>query len=245
MYKSYLLAVAALVALITGIAATLGPTPSDKADSLALGAPVSAAEASFRRHPVSTTGTTGTTMPFVEHDDDASRRITTTTTTTTTTSTTTTVITTTTAPPAANNPPGTTATKPKPTTTAAPAPAPGGSYSSGFEAEFAASINGLRSANGLAGLSRSGSLDGEARAWSKRMAENGSISHSNIGRFLPPWSTAGENVGSGGSVSGLFEALSNSSGHRANMLGSGYTHFGIGVWLDDSGTIWTTHVFAG
>jgi uncharacterized protein YkwD len=241
MYRTYLLAATALVALVTGIAATLGPAPSDKADALALGAPVSAAEASFRRHPASTTGTT---VPFIEHDDDASRRITTTT-STTTTSTTTTVTTTTTAPPAANNPPATTAPKPKPTTTAARAPAPGGSYNSGFEADFAASINGLRSANGLAGLSRNSSLDGEARAWSKRMAENGSISHSNIGRFLPPWSTAGENVGSGGSVSGLFEALSNSSGHRANMLGSGYTHFGIGVWVDDSGTIWTTHVFAG
>jgi uncharacterized protein YkwD len=75
------------------------------------------------------------------------------------------------------------------------------------------------------------------------MAAAGDISHSDIGRFLPPWSAAGENVGSGSSVSGLFGALADSDGHRANMLGD-YTHFGIGVWVDGSGQIWTTHVFA-
>ena len=237
MYKTYFLGAAALLALTTGLAATLGPAPDDKADALALGAPASAAEASFRRHPLSNAGTTGTTVPFVEHDDDSSRRLTTTTTTTTTTIATTT----TTAPPATTSPPATTAPKAQPTTTTAAA---GGAYNSSFEAEFAASINGLRSSNGLEGLSRNGSLDAEAREWSKRMAAAGSISHSSLGRFLPPWSTAGENVGSGGSVSGLFGALADSPGHRANMLGN-FTHFGIGVWVDASGTIWTTHVFAG
>jgi len=96
----------------------------------------------------------------------------------------------------------------------------------------------------LGGLTRNGALDSEARAWSKRMATRGDLSHSDLGRFLPPWSAAGENVGTGGSVSGLFNALVGSSGHRANMLG-GYTHFGIGVWVDESGTLWTTHIFTG
>jgi uncharacterized protein YkwD len=117
-------------------------------------------------------------------------------------------------------------------------------FNSSFEADFAASINSYRSSKGLPGLSRDGSLDSEARAWAKRMASRGDISHSDIGRFLPPWSAAAENVGTGGSVSSLFGALKGSSGHRANMLGS-YTHFGIGVWVDESGTLWTAHVFTG
>ncbi len=129
MYKTYFLGAAALLALTTGLAATLGPAPDDKADALALGAPASAAEASFRRHPLSNAGTTGTTVPFVEHDDDSSRRLTTTTTTTTTTIATTT----TTAPPATTSPPATTAPKAQPTTTTAAA---GGAYNSSFEAEF-------------------------------------------------------------------------------------------------------------
>lgn len=228
MLKTHLFAVSALVALITGLVATLGPAPDDKADALAADAPASAAVAAFQRDPVSVTETTA---PFVEHDDDPSRRLTTTTSTTTTTvaPTTTTAAATTEPPPRA-----------KTTTTQAEA----GGYNSGYEGSFASLINSLRSSNGLAGLSRDGSLDAEARAWSKAMAADGDISHSNIGRFLPPWSTAGENVGSGGSVEGLFGALADSSGHRANMLGN-FTHFGIGVWVDGSGQIWTTHVFAG
>jgi uncharacterized protein YkwD len=117
-------------------------------------------------------------------------------------------------------------------------------FDPGYESDFAASINSYRSSKGLPALTRDGSLDGEARAWAKRMAQRGSISHSDLGRFIPPWSAAGENVGSGGSAGGLFDALVASSGHRANMLG-GFTHFGIGVWVDESGTLWTAHVFTG
>jgi uncharacterized protein YkwD len=52
----------------------------------------------------------------------------------------------------------------------------------------------------------------------------------------------GENVGVGGSVSSIFSGLTNSSGHNANMLGD-FTHLGVGVWVDASGAIWTTHIF--
>jgi uncharacterized protein YkwD len=74
------------------------------------------------------------------------------------------------------------------------------------------------------------------------MAGNGDLSHSDLSSLLPPWSAAGENVGVGGSVKGIFGALADSSGHRANMLGD-FTHFGIGVWVDSEGRIWTAHVF--
>ena len=74
------------------------------------------------------------------------------------------------------------------------------------------------------------------------MAEDGQLKHSNISNLLPPWTAAAENVGAGGSVSGIFNALSGSSGHLGNMLGD-YTHLGVGAYVDGDGTIWTVHVF--
>jgi len=135
-----------------------------------------------------------------------------------------------------------------PTPTTAPAAtSPAGNvaagYQSGAEGEFVGLINSRRDAVGLASLSRSGSLDSHARESAKRMAEQGSISHSDIGALIPPWASVGENVGSGGSVSGIFNALAASAGHDANMLGD-FTHIGVGVWRDEQGALWTAHVFA-
>jgi uncharacterized protein YkwD len=136
-------------------------------------------------------------------------------------------------------PPATSTTILAPVTTTAPS---SGSFHPGHESSFTSLINSHRNANGLAALSRNSGLDAEARAWSKQMAANGGLSHSNLGRFLPPWSSVGENVAVGGSVSSIFGGLTDSSGHNANMLGD-FTHFGIGVWVDSDGAVWTTHVF--
>jgi uncharacterized protein YkwD len=75
------------------------------------------------------------------------------------------------------------------------------------------------------------------------MATSGDLSHSNIGSLLGEWSSVGENVGYGGSVGGIFDALVASSGHRANILGD-FTHVGVGAYRDAGGTLWTAHVFA-
>jgi uncharacterized protein YkwD len=133
-------------------------------------------------------------------------------------------------------PPSTTTTLAATTTTAT------GGFNAGYEASFASLINDHRASNGLSPLSRDSSLDAEARAWSQTMASNGELSHSDLGRFLPPWSSVGENLGVGGSVSSIFAGLTESSGHNANMLGD-FTHLGVGVWVDASGAIWTTHIF--
>lgn len=147
-------------------------------------------------------------------------------------------------PPETTQPPATAAAS---TTTQPPPPSttsnPGGPNGD-MESQFASLVNSYRSGNGLGGLTRDGSLDSYARSWSERLAANGGLSHSDIGSLLGSWSSVAENVGMGGSVDAVFNALAGSSGHRANMLG-GYTHFGIGVWVDSSGTVWTTHVFAG
>jgi len=144
-------------------------------------------------------------------------------------------------PPSTTQPPSSVAT-----TTTVPPPPPPPEVQDGpnaeFEAQFASSINSNRSGNGLGPLTRDGSLDARARSWSEQLASAGGLSHSNLGSLLPPWAAAAENVGTGGSVSGIFDALAGSSGHQANMLGD-YTHYGVGVWVDSSGNIWTTHVF--
>jgi uncharacterized protein YkwD len=134
-------------------------------------------------------------------------------------------------------PPSTTTTVVAATTTTL-----SGGFNAGYEGSFASVINAHRASNGLSALARNSSLDGEARAWSQTMASNGGLSHSDLGRFLPPWSSVGENVGVGGSVSTIFGGLTNSSGHNANMLGD-FTHLGVGVWVDSAGAIWTTHIF--
>jgi uncharacterized protein YkwD len=146
---------------------------------------------------------------------------------------------TTTAPsaPSTTKPPATTSSSTTTTT------APVGGYSSSAESDFASKINSHRSSNGHSSLSRAGSLDSYARSWAKQMADNGQISHSNVGSLIPPWSSVGENVGTGGSVSDIFDALRSSSGHNSNMLGD-FTHMGIGVYKDGSGQLWTAHVFA-
>jgi uncharacterized protein YkwD len=233
MYRSYLLGLLVVTAIAAALTGLIGGHQVDEVAVLSIQIPEPVSTTWFDPAPT----TAPTTVPFVEHDGDANDLLTTTSTvTTTTTLATSTTVATTAAP---KKPP---ATQPK---KAAPPPSSTkAGYNSGYEADFASAINGYRSSEGLAKLSRDGSLDAEARAWSKRMATRGNLSHSDLGRFLPPWSAAGENVGTGGSVSGLFDALVGSSGHRANMLG-GYTHFGVGVWVDESGTLWTTHVFTG
>ena len=75
------------------------------------------------------------------------------------------------------------------------------------------------------------------------MADSGSISHSNIGSLLGEWSSVGENVGVGSSVGQIFDQLVASAPHQSNMVGD-FTHFGIGVYQDSNGTLWTAHVFA-
>jgi uncharacterized protein YkwD len=124
-------------------------------------------------------------------------------------------------------------------------PKPLGGFSSSMEGRLAADINGLRQSVGLAGLTRNGDLDGYARWWAKEMAGAGSLSHSNIGALLGPWSTVGENVAFGGSAGSIFSALVKSPGHYANMVGADFTAYGIGVYVDGAGTVWTCHVFAG
>ncbi len=141
--------------------------------------------------------------------------------------------------------PGATASPPAPTTTLAP---PATTTTANlelraiYEAEFFARINSFRASNGDPALIRHSSLDARARDWAKHVAAAGKLSHSNIADLLPPWTAAGENLAFGGEVSAVFSSLVNSSYHSTIML-DGFTHVGVGVWVDGDGLIWTVHVF--
>jgi len=156
--------------------------------------------------------------------------------TTTSSSTTTTTVTTTTRPKTMST------TKPRSTGTTAPKPA--GGFNAAYEAEFARLINGYRSSHGLAPLARHSGLDSYARNWAEYMADNNKFGHSDISQLQSQgWGFAAENIGRGGSVKGIFDKLRSSAGHSDNMLRD-VTHFGIGVYVDGDGRIWTAHVFA-
>ena len=73
------------------------------------------------------------------------------------------------------------------------------------------------------------------------------------------WTAAGENIGEGGPVAdtssaiaqmavGLTQSMLNEKppddGHRLNILSSSFTHVGIAVVRDSSGTVWLTQDFS-
>ncbi|MGI9647584.1 MAG: CAP domain-containing protein [Acidimicrobiia bacterium] len=174
--------------------------------------------------------------------------------TTTTTTSAPTTTTTKPAPTTTTAPPTTTTTKPAPTTTTTPPPPPttttttasgGGSFSGGSESQFVSLINGVRADLGVPALSVSSSLTSYARDWSFHMSDTGNFAHSNIGSLLGSWSTVGENIAYGWSVNSMHNALVASPGHYANLTNASFTHIGVGVWIEEGGKIWTTHVFGG
>jgi uncharacterized protein YkwD len=73
------------------------------------------------------------------------------------------------------------------------------------------------------------------------------------------WTAAGENIGEGGPVADNTAAIAKMAvaltqdmlnekppddGHRRNILGSSFTHIGIAVFRDSSGTVWLTQDFS-
>jgi uncharacterized protein YkwD len=241
MHRSYFYGLLVFTAVVAALVGLLDGEKMDEVSVLSVRFPEPAPSSSLDPALTPEPRANPTKAQFVEHDRALFDRLATTTPPPTTT---TTLPATSTAAPATTEPPAEQPAEIQPKNAAPPQPEVSGGFNAGFESDFASAINSLRSSQGLAGLSRDGSLDAEARAWAKRMAELGDLSHSNIGRFIPPWSAAGENVGRGGSVSSLFDSFAASAGHRSNILG-GYTHFGIGVWVDGSGGLWTAHVFTG
>ncbi|WP_297083313.1 S-layer homology domain-containing protein [uncultured Demequina sp.] len=109
---------------------------------------------------------------------------------------------------------------------------------------IASATNSYRSANGKAALARHTGIDAVAQDWAEWMRSNRTLKHnSNYSSQMPQagLSRAGENVayacGRGSATANatvIMNGWKNSSGHRANMLNSAYTDFGVGAAYDSS-----------
>jgi uncharacterized protein YkwD len=121
------------------------------------------------------------------------------------------------------------------------------------EQRFLELMNASRKAHGHPALAASADVATVARDWSKRMAADGRLRHNpNVSRELTvDWRRWGENVGWASNRAGqpldavvrrLHRSFMESDGHRANIMGD-YNQVGVGVAVDDEGTMWATMVF--
>jgi uncharacterized protein YkwD len=135
-------------------------------------------------------------------------------------------------------------------------------------AQVLALINQARSAAGLPALTITAGLDASSSAHNLRMADGCGLSHQCPGEPSlgvretdagVDWTAAGENIGEGGPVAdtqaaiaqmavGLTQSMLDEQppddGHRLNILSSTFTHIGIAVYRDSSGTVWLTQDFS-
>jgi uncharacterized protein YkwD len=129
-------------------------------------------------------------------------------------------------------------------------------------------INQARSQAGLAAYTVSSGLDTSAARHTAVMAAGCGLSHQCPGEPAlgdretaagVHWTAAGENIGEGGPVAGTTAAIAQMAvgltqsmldekppddGHRLNILSSAFTHVGISVFRDSSGTVWMTQDFS-
>jgi uncharacterized protein YkwD len=151
-----------------------------------------------------------------------------------------------------------------PATPASSPPAQGGTAA----AQVLALINQARSQAGLPALTITSGLEASSSAHNLRMADGCGLSHQCPGEPAlgaretaagVDWTAAGENIGEGGPVAdtsaaiaqmavGLTQSMLNEQppddGHRLNILSSSFTHIGIAVYRDSSGTVWLTQDFS-
>jgi len=129
-------------------------------------------------------------------------------------------------------------------------------------------INQARAQQGLPALTLTSGLDASAAQHDTTMAGGCGLSHQCPGEPAlgqretdqgVQWTACGENIGEGGPVSdtgsaeasmavGLTQSMLDekppNDGHRANILSSSFTHIGIAVIRDSSGTVWLTQDFS-
>lgn len=129
-------------------------------------------------------------------------------------------------------------------------------------------INQARAQAGLAAYTVSSGLDTSAARHTAVMAAGCGLSHQCPGEPAlgaretaagVHWTAAGENIGEGGPVAGSTAAITQMAvgltqsmldekppddGHRLNILSSAFSHVGISVFRDSSGTVWMTQDFS-
>ena len=154
-----------------------------------------------------------------------------------------------------------------PASATAAANSPAGTSAGSAAAQVLALINQARSAAGLPALTITAGLNASASKHNSTMAGGCGLSHQCPGEpdlgaretaAGVHWTAAGENIGEGGPVAGntaiarmavsLTQSMLNEKppddGHRKNILSSSFTHIGIAVFRDSSGTVWLTQDFS-
>ena len=116
-----------------------------------------------------------------------------------------------------------------------------------YEQEVIRLVNEIRAQNGLKALTYDWQLARVARYKSQDMKDNKYFSHTSpvygspfqmMKSFGITYRSAGENIARGQrSPQAVVDAWMNSSGHRANILNSSFTHIGVGYVA--SGNYWT------
>jgi uncharacterized YkwD family protein len=131
--------------------------------------------------------------------------------------------------------------EPNPVPEPKPAPQPVPSDFSAMQVEMLGYINAARAQSNLAPLTLDTALCNGAYLKSKDMAENNYFSHTSPTYGSPfdmmkslgiSYRTAGENIAKNTSVKGAHNAFMNSTGHRQNILGSGYNKVGLGFYQE-------------
>ncbi|MFJ2577107.1 CAP domain-containing protein [Kitasatospora aureofaciens] len=129
-------------------------------------------------------------------------------------------------------------------------------------------INQARASQGLPAYTISAGLTSSAQAHNQVMAAGCGLSHqcpneNELGARESAagvqWNSAGENIGDGGPVSTASQDIATEAvaltqdmlneqppndGHRQNILSTSFTHIGIAVHRDASGTVWMTQDFS-
>lgn len=128
------------------------------------------------------------------------------------------------------------------------------STSAADEQQALSLLNQDRAKNGLPALKANTQLTALARNYAQDMIKRGYFSHNNPEGQSPfdrlnkagiSYKSAGENLGIDTSVPGAETAFMNSSGHRANILNSGYTEAGVGVVRTSNGQVYVVQEFIG
>jgi uncharacterized protein YkwD len=124
----------------------------------------------------------------------------------------------------------------------------------------------VRAQNGLPALVVLSGLNASARQHDLTMAAGCGMSHqcpgeavfsSRISAQGVSWTSAGENIGMGGRVAdaagaaamalaltdSMFAEIAPNDGHRRNLLSRSFSHVGVDVYLDATGTVWMTQDF--
>jgi uncharacterized protein YkwD len=105
-------------------------------------------------------------------------------------------------------------------------------------------VNQSRNSVGLPGLPTNIDLVLKAQAWSRQLANDQRLYHSNLTDGIGyNWARLGENVGYGYSIEQVHDAFMNSSGHRANILDSRFNRIGLGVTRSGDGRYWVVQEF--